>query len=180
MKKAVLNNTLIIKYLIAFVLLSQLQFVYSQRNLKFKDVFKAINEKEKEEVYSLLLVYQKQDPFFANTYFQLGVISQFWSKDYDALTNLKEVEFFIYNTGLYFGLANAKIDAKEIRKNDKYYLNVDRFKNLEKIEVEEVKTFIDEQIAANNEYKKNVYIVTNLFNSSINHYNRCINIFKRH
>jgi hypothetical protein len=177
MKKAILNNNLIIKFLIAFVLLLQLQFIYSQRNLKYKDVYKAITEKEKEEVYSLLLVYQKQDPFFANTYFQLGLIAQHWSKDYDALTNLKDVEFFIYNTGLYFGLANAKIDAKEIRKNDKYYLNVDRFKNLEKLEVEEVKTFIDEQIAANNEYKKNVYIVTNLFNSSIRHYNRCINIF---
>ncbi len=178
MKKAILNNNLIIKYLITFVLLLQLQFAYSQRNLKYKDVYKAVNEKEKEEVYSLLLVYQKQDPFFANTYFQLGLIAQYWSKDYDALTNLKDVEFFIYNTGLYFGLANAKIDAKEIRKNDKYYLNVDRFKSLEKLEVEEVKTFINEQIAANNEYKKNVYIVTDLFNSSINHYNRCINIFK--
>ena len=73
-------------------------------------------ENEQEEVYSLLLVYQKQDPYFANTYFQLGLISKYWSKDYDALTNLRDVEFFIYNTGLYFGLASSKIDAKEIRK----------------------------------------------------------------
>jgi len=179
MKKAISNKTLIFQYFaIAFILLYQSQFLYGQRNLRYKDVYKTVTEKEKEEVYSLLLVYQKQDPYFANSYFQLGLISQYWSKDYDALTNLRDVEFFIYNTGLYFGLASSKIDAKEIRKNDKFYLNIERFKGLEKIEAEEVKTFIDERIAANAEYKKNVYIVTDLFNASIIHYNRCINIFK--
>ena len=179
MKKAISNKTLFFQYfVIAFLLLNQLQFAYGQKNLKYKDVYKAIMEKEKEEIYSLLLVYQKQDPYFANVYFQLGIISQYWSKDYDALTNLKEVEFFIYNTGLYFGLADSKIETKEIRKNDKYYRNINRLNAFEKLEVEEVKAFINEQIVANAEYKKNVYVVTDLFNASINHYNKCINIFK--
>ncbi len=151
---------------------------FGQKNLKYKDVFKAIEEKSKEEVYSLLLVYQKQDPYFANTYLQLGIIAQAWSKDYDALTDLSDVEFFIYNTNLYYGLALSKIDQKEIRKNDKFYLNIDRFKNVEKLEFDIVRSFIQEQIDANNEYSRNVQIVTRLFNSSIHHYNNCIRIFK--
>ena len=57
----------------------------------------------------------------------------------------------------------SKIDQKEVRKNDKFYLNIDRFKNREKIEFEEIKSFIQEQIDANNEYSKNVQIVTKLF-----------------
>jgi hypothetical protein len=179
MKKAIFYNIQLLQPLaIAFALLLQPQVSYSQRNLRYKDVYKVVTEKEKEEAYSLLLVYQKQDPYFANTYLQLGMIAQYWSKDYDALTSLKDVEYFIYNTGLYYGLANAKIDAKEIRKNDKYYLNIDRFKNAEKLNFEEVKAYINELIEANTEYKKNVYIVTNYFNSSIKHYNKCITIFK--
>lgn len=165
-------------FIVILLFLTELQIGYAQRNLKYKDVYKAISSKSKEEVYSTLLVFQKQDPYFANTYFQLGLISQFWSKDYDALTNLKDVELFIYNTKLYFGLANSKINEKEIRKNDKYYLNEERFKNIPKLSMEDVKAFIGERLIANEEYKKNIYIVTDYFNKSINFYNNCVNIFK--
>ncbi len=163
--------------IILFILIA-VQSISAQRNLKYKDVFNVVNEKSKEEAYSLLLVFQKQDPFFANTYLQLGLLAQYWSKDYDALTNLKDVEFFIYNTNLYYGLALSKIDQKEVRKNDKYYMNIERFKGTEEIDFEAVKIFIQEQLDANLEYKKNVQIVTKYFNSSILHYNNCIKIFK--
>ncbi|MFN8254720.1 MAG: hypothetical protein U0W24_03470 [Bacteroidales bacterium] len=165
----------------ALLIFSFLMSVYDlsgQRNLKYKDVYKIVTEKSREEAYSLLLVYQKQDPFSANTYLQLGLISQFWSKDYDALTNLKDVEFFIYNTNLYYGLALSKIDQKEVRKSEKYFQNIDRFRNSENIDPEAIKIFIQEQLDANIEYKKNVQIVTNYFNLSILHYNNCIRIFK--
>ena len=161
--------------------LSMLFFSFAligQKDLKYKDVYKVVTEKSKEEAYSLLMVYQKQKPKEANPYFQLGIISQYWSKEYDALTNPKDVDFFIYNTNFYFGLANSKLDQKEDRKNEKFYQNVERFKNVENIDIEAVKIFIQEQIDANNEYKKNVKIVTNYFNQSILHYNNCINIFK--
>jgi hypothetical protein len=164
--------------LIIFIYSLSSQISFGQRNLKYKDVFKTVEEKSKEEAYSVLLVYQKQDPFFANTYLQLGIISQFWSKDYDPLTDLKDVEFFIYNTNLYYGLALSKIDQKEVRKNIKYYLNIDRFKGREEVGFEEVRSYIQEQMDANNEYSKNVQIVTKLFNLSIKHYNNCVRIFK--
>jgi hypothetical protein len=164
--------------LVVFIFFFSNQFAFGQKNLKYKDVFKTVEEKSKEEAYSVLLVYQKQDPFFANTYLQLGMISQFWSKDYDPLTNIKDVEFFIYNTNLYYGLALSKIDQKEVRKNIKYYLNIDRFKGREEVEFEEVRSYIQEQMDANTEYSKNVQIVTRLFNLSIKHYNNCVRIFK--
>lgn len=162
--------------LINFLLINLV--IKAQRNLKYKDVYKTVLEKSKEEAYSMLLIYQKQDPYFPNTYFQLGLIAKYWSKDYDALTDIKDVNFFIYNTSLYFGLANAKIDEKEIRRNDDYYKNISNFKDLEKLSLEYVKSYVNEQIITNNEYKKNVGVVTNYFNSSIDHYNNCIKIFK--
>jgi len=152
--------------------------IKAQRNLKYKDVYKTIIERSREEAYSTLLIYQKQAPYFANTYFQLGLIAKYWSKDYDALTDIKTVKFFIYNTNLYYGLANLKIDEKSVRKYDDYYKNVGQLKEIEKLKYEDVKVYIDEQLAANKEYKKNVGIVTNFFNSSITHYNNCIRIFK--
>ncbi|MBN1253570.1 MAG: hypothetical protein JXR51_10665 [Bacteroidales bacterium] len=152
--------------------------IFAQKNLKYKNVYKTVVEESKEGAYSLLLVFQKQEPYFANTYLQLGLIAEFWAKDYDALVEKKDVEFFIYNTNLYFGLAKSKIDDKEVRKNQKYYENVGKFKDLQKIQFEDIDALITDKIAANNEYKKNVNIVTNYFNSSIKHYNNCISIFK--
>ena len=152
--------------------------IYAQRNLKYKNVYKTVVEGSKSEAYSLLLVFQKQEPYFANTYLQLGLIAENWAKEYDALVERKDVDFFIYNTSLYFGLAKSKIDDKEIRKNQKYYQNIGRFKDLQKIKSEDVNGFLTDKIVANNEYKKNVDIVTNFFNSSIKHYNNCIRIFK--
>jgi hypothetical protein len=177
-KNMLIKMKLLILFFFSALLFFQGQMVYSQKNLKYKDVYKIVEEKSKEEAYSLLLVYQKQDPFFANTYLQLGMLAQFWSKDYDALTNIRDVEFFIYNTNLYYGLALSKIDQKEIRKNEKLYLNIERFRGRDKVEYDEIRSFIQEQIDANNEYERNVRIVTRLFNSSIGHYNNCIRIFK--
>ena len=179
MKKTEFPISIQLKFIYLFMLLLfSFQAIVAQRNIKYKDVYKVITEKSKEEAYSLLLVFQKQEPLNANTYLQLGLLAQYWSKEYDALTNLKDVEFFIYNTNLYFGLAYSKVDQKELRKNNKFYQNIERFKEVEDIDFEAVKLFIQEQIDANNEYKKNVKIVTTYFNLSILHYNSCINIFK--
>lgn len=150
----------------------------AQRNLKYKDVFKTVLEKSREEAYSTLLIYQKQDPYFPNTYFQLGLIAQYWSKEYDALTNIRDVKLFIYNTDLYFGLANGKITEKDVRKNAEYYKNVKPLSEIEKPSFEDVQFFIKERMEQNKEYERNVNIVTNYFNKSIEHYNRCTGIFK--
>ncbi len=152
--------------------------LFAQRNLKYKDVFKTVVSKSKEEAYSTLLIYQKQDPYFPNTYFQLGLIAQYWSKDYDALTNIRDVRLFIYNTNLYFGLAKGKLTEKDVRKNAEYYKNVKALREIEKPSFEDVSFFISERLDENKEYEKNVNIVTNYFNSSIVHYNNCIRIFK--
>jgi len=164
--------------IIFFNLFFSNQVIVAQKNLKYKHVYKIIEDKSKEEAYSLLLIYQKQDPHFANTYFQLGMIAKYWSKDYDALTDIRDVFFFIYNTGLYFGLANLKIDEKEIRRNDDFYRNCEKFREVNKIKFEDVKSYVNEQIILNDEYKRNVGIVTNFYNSSITHYNSCISTFK--
>ena len=159
-----------------FILMSSLSF--AQKNIKYKNVYKTVVESSKVEAYSLLLVFQKQEPYFANTYLQLGLIAEKWAKDYDALLERKDVDFFIYRTSLYFGLAKSKIDDKDLRKNKKYYENIGKFKDLQKIKSEDVNAFLNEKIISINEYKKNINIVTNYFNSSIKHYNNCIKIFK--
>lgn len=161
-----------------FVFLVNNSSLFAQRNLKYKDVFKTVVEKSKEEAYSTLLIYQKQNPYFPNTYFQLGLIAQYWSKDYDALTNIRDVRLFIYNTNLYFGLAKGKLTEKDVRKNAEYYKNVKALREIEKPSFEDVRFFISERLDENKEYEKNVNIVTNYFNSSIIHYNNCIRIFK--
>ena len=170
------KNLIIVCFLLASLVINKA--VVAQKNLRYKNVYKTVLENTREEAYSMLLIFQKQDPFFPNTYFQLGLIAEYWSKDYDALTNIRDVRFFIYNTKLYFGLAKSKIDDKEVRKNDEYYVNTERFKGIDKLKFEDVNFFINDQLDANTIYEKNVEIIINYYNSSINHYNNCIKIFK--
>jgi len=149
----------------------------SQRKLKYKDVFDAAQNKSKPEAYTLLLSFQKQDPFFANSYFQLGAIAKFWAKDYDPLTKLPEATLFIYNTKLYYGLAKLKL-AEEGTKNRELYENSGIVPANKKLTVEEITKFIENQIIDIKEYETKIIIITNYYNKSVESYNKCVEEFK--
>ncbi len=90
--------------------------LFAQRKIKYNDVYDIVLNGEREEAYAQLLAYQKQDPDFANTYFQLGLIADYWARNYDPLTEYEYVKTFIYDTKLYYGLAKLKLkDEKSCR-----------------------------------------------------------------
>ncbi len=167
------------KIIFILILFSFALNVFAQRSgkVKYKEVFDAVLNKSKDVSYPLLLVHQRQDPFHVNTYFQLGLIAQFWAKDYDPLTDIMNVEFFIYNTKLYYGLAKSKLDEKEVRRNRKFYQNVQITKDSTKVQFEDVSKYIDDQIKDIEEYERNVKIITKNYNSAVEHYNECIRVF---
>lgn len=165
------------KITIALILMLVAQSnLYSQKQLKYKHVYSTILQGNKEISYSQLLQFQRQDPDFANAYFQLGIIAKYWSEKYDPLTDTRTVNFFIYNTDLYFGLAKLKL-KDEKRKNRKYYTNIKIESERKKPTYEEIEKYIDKQLEENNIYKENLEKITFLFNKSVDKYNKCSKIF---
>lgn len=168
------------KYILAFSLIFIFfQDAVAQRKIKYKDVYDMILTGNQEKSYSLLLEYQRQDPEFPNTYFQLGIISYEWAKSYDPFNDLEMVELFIYNTKLFFGLAKAKLlaDDKDVKKNKDYFMNVDILKQIDKIEYEDAVKFIDTKIEEIKKHDVNIHEIINNFDSSVMFYNQCLDIF---
>ena len=160
--------------LISFFLTNSIQ---AQRRLKYKDIYEIIIQGDKETSYTQLLAYQKQDPQFASTYFQLALIAKVWAKQYDPLTDFKMAQFFIYNTKLYFGLAKLKMIA-ESGKNREYYENAGIVPAKKKISPEEIAAFIDSNMVEIKEYERQITAISNYFSKTVEYYNNCVFLFK--
>ena len=168
------------KIFLFLIILIVFNSAFSQRKLKYKDVYDIIlTERNDVQAYTSLLEYQKQDPEFPNTYFQLGLISYKWAFEADPLIQIDEVEYFVYNTKLYLGLAKAKLTQqdRDVKKNRRFYLNIERFNKIEKINNEDVFLFIDEKMSEINKYDENAHKIAEYYNASVINYNNCVNIF---
>ena len=86
------------KRLISFILVNLFLILtincFAQNDLKYKDVYEFLKTKSEQEAYSQFRAFQKQDPYHANTYYQLGVLSQKWAKKYDPLTEYSDLKHF--------------------------------------------------------------------------------------
>ncbi len=151
--------------------------VQAQKTLKYKRVYEVVKEGNREKSYSLLLAYQKQDPEFANSYFQLALIAEYWAKDYDPLTDPRLVRFFAYNTRLYYGLANLRLQ-KESKSNREYYENGNIPVSGKKLSMEEIIAFVDKKSKEMVEYEKNINEITSYFEKTVEYYNFCVKEFK--
>ncbi len=149
---------------------------FAQKKLDYKDVYDVVLSKNNEKAYTLLLAYQKQEPDFANTYFQLGLIAKQWAKEFNPFTEFVYTKFFIYNTKLYFNLAKFKLE-KEKKKNINYYTNIRIATENKKLSVDDITEFIEEQVEEIKIYEENIIQIITYFNKSSDKYNECVDIF---
>lgn len=149
---------------------------FAQKKLDYKDVYDVVLSKNNEKAYTLLLAYQKQEPDFANTYFQLGLIAKQWAKEFNPFTEFVYTKFFIYNTKLYFNLAKFKLE-KEKKKNINYYTNIKIATENKKISVDDITGFIEEQVEEIKIYEENIIKIITYYNKSSDKYNECVDIF---
>ena len=165
-----------IKYSILLSLIFFTNIIYSQDLSKYKNVYPYVLAEDTILAYEILKEYQEKDPFHANTYYQLGLISQFWSNKYDALTQSKDVNFFIYHTKLYLDLSKKYIDDKEVRKNRVYYQGV-KSADGKKIKLEDVISEINNRLEINSKAKLNVTSIQHNYIRSVDFYNKSVELF---
>ncbi len=149
---------------------------FARKTLKYDDIYEVVLSGDKDKAYTLLLAYQRQDPDFANTYFQLALIARDWTKEFNPFTEFQYVKLFIYNTKLYFGLAKLKL-KEEKKKNRDLYENAGIIPLGKKMKITDIDLYIDAQIDSIKTFEKNILKIINNFNKSSDTYNECVNIF---
>ena len=168
------TNTIII----TLIILLTSSVTLSAERLKYDAVYKSVLSGNKDEAYTLLLAYQRQDPGFANTYFQLGIIAKEWAKSYNPYKEFIYTKLFIYNAKLYFNLAKLYM-KNEKGKNRSYYKNAPIIPKGKKLQIEDINSYIDSQIEDIEDYEKNVVKIVNFYNKSSDSYNSCVSLFMK-
>jgi len=165
-----------INLLILAVLIFNSSIIYSQKEMKYKDVYQYVLGKDTILAYEMLKEFQEKNPYHANTYYQLGLIAQYWTKKYDALTQIEDVKYFLYHTGLYLNLSKKYIDDKEVRKNSEYYQGI-KASSGGKISIGDVTGEIDARLNKNKISKIKITAIQNNYVKSIDFYNQCVELF---
>jgi hypothetical protein len=149
----------------------------AQDDLKYKDIFNALKTATKEDIFPLLNAYQGKNPYFANTYYQLGLINEDWARGYDPLTEHEQVDYFIYNTKLYFGLAKHYLDEKQARRYKEYFNKTKPAAGKTEPGFKEIQDDISEHLKNIAIYQTHVNLSYISFTQSVSHYNKCIGLF---
>ena len=149
----------------------------AQSELKYKDVYKFLSTKSEQEAYSQLEAFQKQDPFHANVYYQLGVLSQKWAKKYDPLTEYDNLKHFVYHADLYLNLALKYIDEKEAKKNWDLYQYVKIPEGAKKPKFADIINDVKVRVADVDSFKRNINQIRSNYLGIVDNYNDCLQIF---
>ncbi len=170
MKKLFFTSILLISIILGF----------GQR-LKYKNIFATLQSGDEILAYNQLLAYQKANPFFVNTYFQLGNLSYKWAFETDPFLDISRTEYFIYNTKLFYRLALKKLreTKNDVRRNRKYYQNVLQLQKIDKLTNDDVIAYINQQLINIEEYDKQVHKIYSYFYRMVGNYNKTVNFYRK-
>ncbi|MFN0050376.1 MAG: hypothetical protein ACKVOU_14735 [Cytophagales bacterium] len=157
---------------------------FSQR-VKYKDVYEKVKTKNFTEAYPLLKIVLKKDTSIASANLHLGSILFDRAMAYDVLKE-NEAAQIDCDSALYF-LAKAKrqINEKEIRRNDEYYSMYTRnakdtlkpISNKDTI-FRRVVSDLDTKLRVIPNHKKQIILIFELFNKSVDLYAQSATLYK--
>ncbi len=165
-------------YIIAIACIISVGALKAQNNeLKYKDVFSTIQNAPDEKAYEQLQKHQKQDPFHANTYYQLGKIAQKWIANYDPLTDYENLSFFTYHANLYYNLCKKYLDEKETKKNGSYYQDVKPLEGNKRVEHQQFVDDVSKKIKEVEYLVENVNKIRASYFGAVRNYSKSLNTF---
>jgi len=152
-----------------FACILLMQIVANAQELKYKNVYQALTVQPSEVVFQELLAYQKQDPLHANTYYQLGLIAQKWTKEIDLLQDNDNLQYFLASAIKNFSDAKKMIDEKEARKHREYYANVKPATG-DKVQLSDIQADIDNRLKELNDYAIKSKLLNDHFRRAVDCY----------
>ncbi len=166
------------KYIVLLFLFSSISLI--GQTLKYKDIYKFVQDGDYPVAYNLLFEYQKNNPEFANTYFQLGLISYYNILEADPLLEYDRIKYFHYNVRLFWGLAKKFIteDNGEVPRNRKYYQNVPELAKIKRLTAPDVLDFINNRLRKCDEIVAEEGKIHDIFYKMVSDYTQSVEYYR--
>jgi hypothetical protein len=143
----------------------------------YEDIVASLNSLTNEQAYTRLFHHQQQNPHFANTYIQLGNLSEKIVRELDPFRELHAVNKNIDNAVLYYELYYLYIQNNEVRKNKVVYANIPIEASGFATSNEGVLNYVKSRIEYCKALKTSLESTYAALEKSKTHYNNCVRIF---
>lgn len=163
------------KSVIVVVLMCVAMLASAQK--KYDDIYNELSNLSLDQAYSEFLAFQKQNPYFANTYIQLGIICEHKMTHTDPLRDIESAQFWSDNAHLFFGNFKVFYHDGEERSNEEYYENLNIPQSGERLKKEELMAFVDAHEKKCRDFRDSTLMIYTALDKSKSAYNKCINIF---
>lgn len=143
----------------------------------YDDIFGLMPNWSLDQTYSELLDFQKRNPFFANVYIQLGIVSEKIMVHIDPLRDFETSQLWANNANLFIGNFGVYYKDGDVRSNDEYYGNLGIPYSGKRIEDADLKKFVEQHRVKCKSYKDTTALAFHAIEKSKQHYNQCITAF---
>ena len=144
---------------------------------RYSDLYESLDQMTPEQAFYRLSLYQEHNPYFANTYVQLGRVSELMYEDLDPLRDFPVVEYWANNALLYYNVFFAYFESNEARRNREYYENLGIEPAGRRLANEDIEAFVNDRATANKNFLDSLRLVYQAFETSKDHYNNCVRFF---
>lgn len=166
------------KTIIISVLLSALAFTSLDAQKKYDDIYFGMSNMTLDQQYTELMDFQRRNPYFANTYIQLGVICKNLMILTDPLRDIATAQFWADNATLFFGNFKVFYEEGDERSNADYYANLKIPQAGKKLTRAEVMAFVEKTQTLCQNFKDSTLLAYQAIEKSKRYYNRCVLTFK--
>ena len=152
------------------------KIVFSQE-ISYDDLYERLSTLNPNQAYTQLLAFQQQNPFFSNTYIQLGNVCEQKLKEIDPLRDFEQANYWSNNAVLFYNLFTVYLKDGDVRRNREYYANLLTPQPGKKIEQEDAVAFLQKRLNYCKSYKDTVALIYSALEKSKGYYNTCVQIF---
>lgn len=141
----------------------------------YSKLYDALPDMTLDQSYSALMEFQKSNPYFSNTYIQLGNVCEKKMILYDPLREIGTVNFWAKNAKLFYGKLRVYYSANDVRSE--YYENIGIPHSGNRITDEDLWRYVDEHLTKCKNYSDTATIIYSAIERSRQNYNLCIDEF---
>lgn len=141
----------------------------------YSKLFDALPDMTLDQSYSSLIEYQKSNPYFSNTYIQLGNVCEKKMILYDPLRETSSIKFWADNAKLFYGNLRVYYSKDDVRSE--YYENIKIPFDGKRVTDEDLWRYIDKHIAMCKNYSDTTALIYATIEQSRKNYNECIDVF---
>lgn len=152
------------------------KMAFSQE-IRYDDLYARLSALNPNQAYTQLLAFQQQNPFFSNTYIQLGNICEQKLMEIDPLRDFEQANYWANNAVLFYNLYTVYLKEGDVRRNREYYANLLTPQPGKKIEQEDAVAFLQKRLSYCKSYKDTVALIYSALEKSKGYYNTCVQIF---